>query len=320
MPYANFIEAVEAKKLLTERDKHLILADHCTREWEGEIKKRGDSIIVKGLGRPTVYKLDKNGTYSANGVGKGSIAGSGKDVIHKGIPDAEEIKGYERKFEVNQMALFNFMVGDIDEQQSSEKGIIAKSRPKAAQDIAAQQDEHVRNVITANKNCILTGSNFQTNGVATALKISAETSVSSGHIHILDLIDEFIMQLRQNNVKDSEKIFGEASPAFMRRLKTALIRVDTNNSKIVRGREVVSYNGVDFSMSNVMTDVNDNVDYLFIRTGDSVAFFDPLTKIKPYQPEKGFGDALKGFNLYDAGVIDEKACKYVKIDRTAYKG
>lgn len=320
MPYANFIEAVEAKKLLTERDKHLILAEHCTREWEGEIKKRGDSIIVKGLGRPTVYKLDKNGTYSANGVGKGSIAGSGKDVIHKGIPDAEEIKGYERKFEVNQMALFNFMVGDIDEQQSSEKGIIAKSRPKAAQDIAAQQDEHVRNVITANANCILTGSDFQTNGVATALKISAETSVSSGHIHILDLIDEFIMQLRQNNVKDSEKIFGEASPAFIRRLKTALIRVDTNNSKIVRGREVVSYNGVDFSMSNVMTDVNDNVDYLFIRTGDSVAFFDPLTKIKPYQPEKGFGDALKGFNLYDAGVIDEKACKYVKIDRTAYKG
>lgn len=320
MPYANFIEAVEAKKLLTERDKHLILADHCTREWEGEIKKRGDSIIVKGLGRPTVYKLDKNGTYSANGVGKGSIAGSGKDVIHKGIPDAEEIKGYERKFEVNQMALFNFMVGDIDEQQSSEKGIIAKSRPKAAQDIAAQQDEHVRNVITANKNCILTGSNFQTNGVATALKISAETTVSSGHVHILDLIDEFIMQLRQNNVKDSEKIFGEASPAFIRRLKTALIRVDTNNSKIVRGREVVSYNGVEFSMSNVMTDVNDNVDYLFIRTGDSVAFFDPLTKIKPYQPEKGFGDALKGFNLYDAGVIDEKACKFVKIDRTAYKG
>ena len=100
MPYENFIESVEAKKLLTERDKHLILAEHCTREWEGEIKKRGDSIIVKGLGRPTVYKLDKNGTYSANGVGKGSIAGSGKDVIHKGIPDAEEIKGYERKFEV----------------------------------------------------------------------------------------------------------------------------------------------------------------------------------------------------------------------------
>lgn len=319
MPYANFIEAVEAKKLLTERDKHLILADHCTREWEGEIKKRGDSIIVKGLGRPTIYKLQKNGTYTADSVGKGSVAGSGKDVIHKGIPAPEEIKGYERKFEVNQVALFNFMVGDIDEQQSSEKGIIAKSRPKAAQDIAAQQDEHVRNVITANANCILTGSDFQTNGVAKAVKLSAKTTPTSGHINILDFIDEVIMQLRQNNVKDSEEIFGEASPAFIRRLKIALREIDTNNSQIVRGRKVTSYNGVNFFISNVMM-ADSSTDYCFIRTGDSVAFFDPLTKIKPYEPENGFSEAIKGFNLYDAGVIDEKACKFIKIDRTAYEG
>ena len=72
-------------------------------------------------------------------------------------------------------------------------------------------------------------------------------------------------------------------------------------------------------MSNVMM-ADSNTDYCFIRTGDSVAFFDPLTKIKPYEPEKGFGEALKGFNLYDAGVIDEKACKFIKIDRTAYEG
>lgn len=319
MPYANFIESVEAKKLLTERDKHLILADHCTREWEGEIKKQGDSIIVKGLGRPTIYKVDKNGTYTANGVGKGSVAGSGKDVIHKGIPDPEEIKGYERKFEVNQMALFNFMVGDIDEQQSSEKGIIAKSRPKAAQDMAAQQDEHVRNVIVANTNCILSGSDWQTNGVAKAVKLSSKTTPGSGYINILDFIDEVIMQLRQNNVKDSEEVFGEASPAFIRRLKTALRLVDTDNSAIVRGRKVTNYNGVNFYMSNVMM-ADANTDYCFMRTGDSVAFFDPLTKMKPYEPEKGFGEALKGFNLYDAGVIDEKACKYIKIDRTAYEG
>ena len=42
----------------------------------------------------------------------------------------------------------------------------------------------------------------------------------------------------------------------------------------------------------------------------------PLVSISFYEND----NALKGFNLYDAGVIDEKACKYVKIDRTAYKG
>ena len=80
------------------------------------------------------------------------------------------------------------------------------------------------------------------------------------------------MQLRQNNVKDSEEIFGEASPAFIRRLKIALREIDTNNSQIVRGRKVTSYNGVNFFMSNVMM-ADSSTDYCFIRTGDSVAFF-----------------------------------------------
>ncbi len=313
MAYANFIESVESKKLLTERDKHLILADHCTREWEGEIKKQGDSIIVKGLGRATIYKADKNGIYTANEIGKGSIAGSGKDVIHKGIPDPEEIKGYEKKFEVNQIALFNFMVGDIDDQQSSEKGIINKTRPKAAQDIAYQQDEHVRDVIIANKNCAL--AKYATKGVANAITLTSGTA-SGDQVNILDFIDEFVMALRLNNVKDSEKLFAEVSPAFMRRLKTALRNIDTDNSSIVRGRKITTYNGIDFYMSNAMLKkVDDKTmeEYCFIRTGDSVAFFDPLTVIQPYKPEKGFGDALKGFNLYDAGVVDEKACLFAKI-------
>lgn len=320
MAYENFIESVEAKKLLTERDKYLILGDHCTREWEGEIEKQGDSIIVKGLSRPTIYDIDKNGTYSANGVGKGSVAGSGKDVIHKGIPEAEEIKGYEKKFEVNKMALFNFFVGDIDKQQSSEKGIISKSRVSAGKDIAYTQDLHIRNVISSNKNCILLGSDFQTNGIANAINITSgatKTENSVRYFSVLDIVDEFIMQLRQNNVKDSEKVVAEASPAFMRRLKTALKNVSTDNVKLVNGREITSYNGIDFSMSNVMQ-LDSDYDYLFIRTLDSVAFFDPLTRVQPYSPEKGFGDALKGFNLYDAGVVDEKACKYIKIARNGY--
>jgi hypothetical protein len=64
-------------------------------------------------------------------------------------------------------------------------------------------------------------------------------------------------------------------------------------------------------MANAMMKGAD--EYVFIRTKDSVAFFDPLTEIVPYQPEKGFGDALKGFNLFDASVIDDKACRFAKI-------
>jgi hypothetical protein len=301
MAYENFIGTVEAKKLLDERDKYLILADHCTREWEGEIKKKGDSVTIKGLGRPTIYSLDAKGSYTANQVGNGSVAGKGKDVIHKGIPLAEELTTFEKKFEVNQIAVFNYMVGDIDEQQSSQKGIIAKARPKTAQDIAYLQDQRVRDVIIAEANCKMYEEAITlTSGVA-----------SSGQMNILDFVDDVVMKLRQNNVKDSEELFGECSPAFMRRLKVALRGIDTNNSKIVRGRECTSYNGINFFMANAM--IKDTKEYVFIRTKDSVAFFDPLTEIRPYQPEGGFADAIKGFNLFDAGVIDDKACRFAEI-------
>ena len=306
MAYENFISTVEAKKLLQERDKYLILADHCTREWEGEIKKKGDSVTIKGLGRPTIYSLNAKGDYEANGVGVGSVAGKGKDVIHKGIPTAEELSTFEKKFEVNQIAVFNYMVGDIDEQQSSQKGIIEKARPKTAQDMASLQDERVRDVIIAEAKC---------KAYENAIKLTTGTA-GSGETNILDFIDEVVMQLRMNNVKDSEELFGECSPAFIRRLKVALRNIDTNNSKIVRGRECTSYNGVNFFMANAM--IKDTKEYVFIRTKDSVAFFDPLTEIRPYQPEGGFADAIKGFNLYDAGVIDDKACRFAEI--SAYAG
>lgn len=310
MAYENFISSVEEKKLLDERDKYLILADHCTREWEGEIKKKGDSVTIKGLGRPTIYSLNSKGDYTSNQVGVGSVAGKGKDVIHKGIPSAEELTTFEKKFEVNQIAVFNYMVGDIDAQQSSVKGIIEKSRPKTAKDMASLQDERVRDVIIGEAGCLLGGSDFGTEGSAKAITLTSGVA-GSGQINILDFVDEVVMQLRQNNVKDSEELFGECSPAFIRRLKTALRNIDTNNSKIVRGRECTSYNGVNFFMANAMVKGSD--EYVFIRTKDSVAFFDPLTKIIPYQPEGGFADAIKGFNLYDAGVIDDKACKFAKI-------
>lgn len=301
MAYENFIGTVEAKKLLDERDKYLILADHCTREWEGEIKKKGDSVTIKGLGRPTIYRLNGKGVYEANSVGAGSIAGKGKDVIHKGIPDAEELTTSEITCPVDQIAVFNYLVGDIDAQQSSVKGIIEKARPKTAQDIASQQDEHVRDVIIANADC---------NAYESAITLTSGVA-GSGQVNILDFVDEVIEKLRNNNVKDSEELFGECTPAFMRRLKVALRNIDTNNSKIVRGRECTSYNGVNFFMANAMKKGSD--EYVFIRTKDSVAFFDPLTHIEAYRPQGGFSDALKGFNLFDAHVIDKDACRFAKI-------
>lgn len=305
MSFTTFIKDVEAKKLLNERDKYLCLADHCTREWSGEIKKQGDSVTIYGFNRPTVWKLQADGTYS-DGIGTNSLKGKGRDIVQKGIPDAQELEGYEINCKVNQVALFNYLVGDIDEQQSSVKGMLNKTRPKIAQEIAEQQDAHVRDVIVGTSECRVAGDAY-----ASGIKLTSGAA-KEGEINILTFIDEVVQQLKYNNVKDSEKIYAECTPAFVRWLKVALRGVDTNNSTLVRGREVTTYNGIEFYQSNLMLK-NNGEEYVFFRTGDSVAFFDPLTEMEPYRPEKGFSDAIKGINLYDAHVVDKKACKFAQI-------
>mgnify|MGYP001157848118 FL=1 len=312
MAYEKFIETVESKLMLKERDKYLVFGDHCTRRYEGEVKKRGDQIVIPGLGAPTVYQLQKDGTYTANQVGAGSIAGKGKDVIHKGIPDPEEIPNSEVRLQVNQMAVFNFMVGDIDKELTSKYGLMGAYRKKVGKLIAEQQDQYIAKSIVNFADSENNATDTYTKGTGAHLTAQSTNTVSSTtYCNILDFIDEQIEGFNNVNIGDDIEIVGECTPKFWRYLKKALREIDTNNSKLIRGREVTMYNGIPF-FKTVHAKV-DNNEYLIIRTTDSVAFFDPLMHIEPYRVEKGFSDCLKGFNLYDCGIVEPKAIKWSKI-------
>ena len=133
--YGAYIGEIETKKMLKERDKHLVFVEHCTREWEGEIKHRGDSVRINGIGSPTVYSLTKNGTYTSTNAEFNVPAGSsynGKEVIHRAIPDWEEVSTYTVNLPVLQEAVWNYGVGDLDKQMMSEKGMVSKLRTKQA--------------------------------------------------------------------------------------------------------------------------------------------------------------------------------------------
>jgi hypothetical protein len=311
MAYENFISDVEIRKLVKEREEYLCLAHHCTREYEGSVKELGDSVTVFGMARPTIYKLNAKGEYVADAVGKGSVAGSGKDVIHKGIPEAEELSTWKKTIYIRQISLFNYKVGDIDKQQSSIKNIIGTSRTTSAQDMAAAQDEYIRDVIAGTANCKLS-----VNGFDGKFKVTTEKN-GDGKINVCYLLDEIRQKLRYNKVRDTEKLYAECSPAFLRALKTSLKYVDTNNSKLVRGVDCFTYDGIEFYSLPLMTKAE--TDYLIVRTGNSVATINPLTHVEPYRIQEGFADCIKGFDLYDAAVIDEKGCLFAEIDRTAYE-
>jgi hypothetical protein len=293
--YGAYIGEIETKKMLKERDKHLVFVAHTTREWEGEIKHRGDSVRINGIGSPTVYTLTKDGKYNATPTGGAYVSGtvSGKDIIHRNIPDWEEVATYTVNLPVNQEAVWNYGVGDLDKQMMSEKGMVSKLRTKQAKRLADIQDKYVATVMAG-----FTQSSY-----------GEETTVTVDNI--LDLLDNIVLKLNEKNVSDSEQLYCECSPKFWSILKKAYRDLDTDNSDLLAHRKLGRYNDIIIAKTN--NAVVDSGEYIFVHTKDAVAFFDPLTKNEAYRPEGGFADAVKGFSWYDCGIVDANALCVAKV-------
>lgn len=300
--YGAYIGEIETKKMLKERDKHLVFVEHCTREWEGEIKHRGDSVRINGIGSPTVYSLTKNGTYTSTNAEFNVPAGSsynGKEVIHRAIPDWEEVSTYTVNLPVLQEAVWNYGVGDLDKQMMSEKGMVAKLRAKQAKRLADIQDKYVASVMAGFK-----GSEYQEDSI----KVTAEEGQAG---NVLDLLDAIVLRLNENNVSDSEQLYCECSPRFWSLLKKAYRDLDTDNSDLLAHRKLGRYNDIIIAKTN-NTKIGEQ-DYIYVHTKDAVAFFDPLTKNEAYRPQGGFADAVKGFSWYDCGIVDKNALCVAKV-------
>lgn len=311
MSWQNFIPAYEAKKLLKERDKYLILAAHCTREYEGQVKKAGDRVKIFGVGSPMIYQLEKDGTYSANQVGPGSIEGKGKDVIQGGIPTAENIEDTEVEFSINQMAVWNWGIGDVDAAlMGGKKGRMAKLRQKQAKKLAEIHDSYVATLMAGFNPCRYSGEGLD----SADKKVLIKNGTNVGALNPCDLIDNCVQILNEHDVSDSEELVLECSPRFWKYLKKEYRDLDTNNSAMLAGRKCGEYNDVKVFKTN--NTIVGGVEYAFIRTLDSVAFCDPHTQTKCYEPERGFAEAVKGWNLYDGAIIDPKGliCIPVKYE------
>lgn len=304
--YGAYIGEIETKKMLKERDKHLVFVEHCTREWEGVIKHRGDSVRINGIGSPTVYTLTKDGKYNATPTEGAYEAGtvSGKDIIHRNIPDWEEVATYTVNLPVNQEAVWNYGVGDLDKQMMSEKGMVAKLRTKQAKRLAEIQDRYVATVMAG----------FTASSYGDAVKVTA-SETSSTATNVLDLLDAIVLKLNQQNVSDSEQLYCECSPQFWSLLKKAYRDLDTDNSGLLAHRKLGRYNDIIIAKSNnaVLTSGETTSEYIFVHTKEAVAFFDPLTKNEAYRPQGGFADAVKGFCWYDCGIVDKNALCVAKV-------
>ncbi len=276
MAYENFIPSVWNEGIERELERMCVFVEDCNRKFEGSVKKKGESVTILGVGKPTIKSLSK--------------ANKNNDI------DApEEIEDTSTIMYINQIRYFNYMVGDIDKAQSV-GGIMDALEQETSEGLADEVDRYI--------------SGFAVDSSVTALYGTAPVKAVSGTAgagekNVLHILDEAVQKLYEHDVKTSATIVVTVSPRFYTLFKRAYINKDTNNSEIMKNGRVGKYGNVIVKMSNNVY-VKDGVDNIMIRTQRAIAYANPLTHSEPYRPEKKFADAVKGFILFDAKVVRPK--------------
>lgn len=270
MAYANFIPSVWNEGINRELERLCVFVEDCNRQYEGSVKKKGESVSILGVGKPTIKSLAK--------------ANRNNDI------DApEEIEDTSVIMYINQIRYFNYMVGDIDKAQAV-NGVMDALEQETSEGLADEVDKYVASFAVDS---------------SVAKLYSAATTVTKDNI--LGVLDLAIQKLYENDVKATTKIVVTISPRFYTLFKQAYIDKDTDNSEMLKNGRVAKYGNVIVKMSNNVHKTDSGAtDNIMIRTRRAIAFAKPLTHTEPYRPEKKFADAVKGFILFDAKVVRPK--------------
>lgn len=278
MAYKKFKETVWAKTMQIERERVMVFARDCNREYEGEVKEIGDVVTIKGAGQVSVRK-STTGEQSA-------------------FDDPEQINGTDAKMPINCIADFHFMVKDIDKAQGA-KGAIDIYTRQASLKMANEIDADI---------AALAADDQALKDNASAVKITED--------NVLTTIDGGIQGLWERDVPQNEYLVLTVSPRFYMILKRKYQALDTNNSEMLKRGAVAMYGNVDIKLTNNCYTANAGAeDLIILRTKQAIAHVEPFTKIEGYRNHKYMSDAVQGAVLYDQKIVKPKElivlnCKY----------
>lgn len=127
MAITNFIPTVWSEHLYRALDKKYVAVKNCNRDFEGEIKGKGSSVKICGVGDITITDYTKNTDLSAPET----------------LSDSAEILTIDRA------KCFNFQIDDIDRAQATPK-LMEEAMRKAADGLACEADKYIYSLLYKN--------------------------------------------------------------------------------------------------------------------------------------------------------------------------
>ena len=120
MSIANFIPEIFGAGILKERDAVNVAVKNCNKNWEGQIKQKGDRVRITSVGDVAIKTYTRNTDIDA--------------------PD--EASDASTWLEITEQEYFNVAVDNVDKAQASED-ILSELKRKAGIGLATAQDTFV---------------------------------------------------------------------------------------------------------------------------------------------------------------------------------
>ncbi|MFE7029455.1 P22 phage major capsid protein family protein [Streptomyces sp. NPDC057621] len=233
-------------------------------DYEGEIKKVGDTVHIKMLGDVTVR------TYT-----------SGQDITYEDVPDAEAT------LKVDQSNYFAFKVDDIDKAQAGDE--MAARTKAAAWKMAEKVDSYVAGLYTQ----------VQTANVLPATAITSGDAAYNALVDLKIRLDECDVQAEGRYVIVPSWYHGWLlkSPNFINADKAA------DGGAALRNGQVGRAANFDILMSNAVPIISGDDYAVTAGVKDAISFADQVTETEPIRLQNTFASAVRGLHVYGAKVL-----------------
>nr|DAG23713.1 MAG TPA: Major capsid protein [Caudoviricetes sp.] len=273
MAVTNFIPELWSARLLNALDKSHVFANVVNRDYEGDIKKMGDTVHINTIGAVTIGTYTQNTDFSSG---------------------PETLATTDQTLTIDQAKYFNFQVDDIDAAQAA-GDIMDKAMTRAAYGLADASDKYIAGILA---------------GAADASNLVSSSAVALTSSNVYENVVKMRTILDKANVPTAGRwlvIPPEMYALIL--LDDRFVKTGGEMAEgILRTGLVAQAAGFDIYLSNNCVSVNSNSTdtYTIVGGVDSAATYaEQIVSTEAYRPEKRFADAVKGLHVYGAKVVDK---------------
>ncbi len=280
MAVANFIPELWSARLLNALENVHVAVNLVNRDYEGQIKKKGDTVHINTIGAVSVHDYTTNAD----------------------INEPEALETTDQTLEISQAKYFNFQIDDVDAAQAA-GDLMDKAMRKSAYALSDTADKYILKTLA--------------DGVDSGNVIGKTAAVALTAGNIYENIVKLRMLLDKANVPTAGRTLVIPPEAYALILQDARFTAGggAQAERAARNGYIGTIAGFEIYESNNCVNDGKADGATFTITAQvrsACTYAEQIVETKAYNPEKRFADAVKGLHVYGAKVTDGKQIAALK--------